>query len=108
VVVKTYDLYGVAVDGLESAKDLVNRALGIQLVAHESGYHCGEYYRLGGDGDEHFILQRNFDEFEGEWTEVEHQRFGILLYVNETNRSATLEGRLSSGDEFSLLRHQEL
>ena len=30
------------------------------------------YYRQGDIGDEHSILQKNYDEVEGEWTEPAH------------------------------------
>jgi len=60
------------------------------MVLHDSGYHCGEYYRSGDVGGEHFILQRNYDEAECEWTEPSHSRFALLFYANETDRASEI------------------
>ena len=78
------------------------------MVAHESGYHCGDYFRLGDTGAEHFILQQNYDSFENEWTEPEHQRIKFLLYVNETLRSEAIAAAFASEAGIELIRHQEL
>lgn len=57
---------------------------------HESGHRCGEYYRVGDVGSEHFILQKNFDDVDEEWTEPTYRECGLLLYANETNRAEFL------------------
>lgn len=59
---KTYLLFGIEGDDLHGARSRLERALGVTMDLHEGGYRCGEYYRLGDVGSEHFILQRNFDE----------------------------------------------
>lgn len=105
---KTYDLYGLSCRNLEEAKARVEPALGVTLIAHESGYHCGDYYRYKDVGEEHFILQRNFDDLEGEWTEPANQDQPLLLYVNETDRSAELRDALEQVDGVVRLRHQDL
>jgi hypothetical protein len=51
---KTYDLYGCDSD-IETARDAIEKLLVIKMEKHESSYHCGEYYRLGMDGMEHFM-----------------------------------------------------
>lgn len=83
----TYLLFGLkATTSTVHALDL-STPLAINMDLHESGYRCGEYYRLGDVGDEHFILQRNFDDVEGEWTEPARQEGGLLFYANETDRA---------------------
>jgi len=92
---KAYLLFGILGDDLHGVRSLVERALEIQMTLHESGYRCGEYYRLGDVGVEHFILQRNYDEVEGEWTEPMFTEYGLLLYVNETDRAAYISAILA-------------
>lgn len=105
---KTYDLYGIDVPDLDAARRLVEGILGIRLVAHESGYHNGAYYRLGDVGSEHFILQRNHDTFEDEWTEPDFKEKTFLLYVNETARSEKIATALLVDRTVDLIRHQAL
>jgi hypothetical protein len=88
--VKTYLLFGIEGDELQAARVRLERALGIKMDLHESGYRCGEYYRLGDVGGEHFILQKNFDDVEEEWTEPACRECGLLFYANETDRAELL------------------
>jgi len=104
----SYDLYGIECADIGVARAIVEGALKITLVAHESGYRCGEYFRYKDVGDEHFILQKNYDEFEDEWTEESFSQYPQLLYVNETTRSEELGKFLQSDERVSLLRHQEI
>ena len=103
---KVYDLYGTTIVELNEAKIVVETVLGLELKAHESGYHCGEYFRLNDVGEEHFILQRNFDDFENEWTEESFSQYLILLYVNETERSDKIRALLEQSNNFVLLEHE--
>jgi hypothetical protein len=105
---KAYDLYGVEAGDLEGARSLIESRLGISLLGHESGYRGGAYYRLGKAGAEHYILQRNFDEVEGEWANPKHQDAPFLFYVNETTRSADIRTRLTAGGNVTLLSHDEM
>jgi hypothetical protein len=107
-VTKVFDLYGVLANSIEDACSAVERAIGERLNAHESGYRGGDYYRLHDVGQEHFILQRNFDEFDGEWFEVDFQDMPFILYVNETGRSGDLREALTAQPCISLLRHEEV
>lgn len=93
---KTYLLFGIDGTDLRAARSSVERALGIQLVLHESEYRCGDYYRCGDVGSEHFILQRNFDQAEGEWTKPRCKEFGLLLYANKTDRGEAVCAALSA------------
>jgi hypothetical protein len=105
---KVFDLYGVLANSIEDACSAVERAIGERLNAHESSYRGGDYYRLHSVGQEHFILQRNFDEFEGEWHEENFQDMPFLLYVNETRRSDDLREALTAQPCICLLRHEEV
>lgn len=105
---KTYDLYGIRVDDLETARAVVEDALRIKLNPHESSYHCGDYYRVGDAGAEHIVLQRNHDDLEKEWTEEGFKEFPVLLYVNETDRAADIENALARMPAVSLLRRESL
>ena len=78
------------------------------MIAHESGFHSGEYYRLNDIGQEHFILQNNYDDFEEEWTEEGYSGYPLLLYVNETLRSSGVASLLKNDKRIVQLKHQEL
>lgn len=104
---KSYDLYGIKCESLELAKSLIEALLNMVMIAHESGFHCGDYFRLYDVGQEHFILQNNYDDFEGEWTEESFSEFPFLFYVNETDRSETLKSILLGDNRIALLKHQE-
>jgi len=93
---RTDDLYGFKHDNLEAARIAVEQALGIRLVAHESLYLGGDYYRLGSMREEHFILRRNIDLLDNEPAELEFPEAGILLYVEGTKRSEELEQILTT------------
>jgi hypothetical protein len=106
---KTYDLYGYSHDNdIRAARDFVANTLGIKFAAHESLYHGGEYYRNHGDEGENFILKRNYDELENEWTEPRHESYPLLLYVNATLRARELERMLVLTERFKLLKRGEL
>lgn len=102
---KTYLLFGIRGDDLQAARSRVEHALGFKLDLHESGYRCGEYYRLGDVGGEHFILQKNYDEVEGEWTEPTCKEYGILLYANESERAEFICTALAENAELISRQH---
>lgn len=91
-----FDLYEIRAKSLERARKAVESALEINLYEHESSYHGGIYYRLNDVGQEHFILQKNFDPFEDDWFEIDFKDAQILLYVNMTERSKEIQQLLNS------------
>ncbi len=107
-VKKQYDLYGVFADNIEAARSLVERTIGLEFQAHESSYRGGAYFRLYDVGREHFILQRNYDDFEGEWFEQKYREVPFILYVNDTRRSDELREALTAQSSIRLLRHEEV
>ncbi|MCO7227506.1 hypothetical protein [Pleionea sp. CnH1-48] len=106
MTLKAYDLYGFNSADLDVAKELLNKELNIELQAHESRYHCGEYFRFKDVGEEHFILQKNHDDFENEWTEESFSQYPVLLYVNEAERSEKVKALLEKDSLFKLLEHE--
>ena len=93
---KTYMLFGFPDEDLQTTREAVEAALGIRMVLHESSYRCGDYFRSGDVGSEHFILQKNFDDVEGEWMDPTFPDCGILLYANETNRGPEIRDAMAS------------
>ena len=94
--VKTYILFGLRNRSIDDARTEIEAALRIQMDPHESGYHCGAYFRLGRVGAEHFILQKNYDDFEREWTEPDHKKYEVLFYANETTRGKEIVSALAN------------
>jgi hypothetical protein len=86
---KTYDLYGLRADDIETVREAVEAALEVKLIPHESSY-IGDYY-LGKSGDEEFQLRKNSDPIDGEPVEDDFPKAGILLYVNKTQRAREIE-----------------
>lgn len=107
---KTFDVYALRAGSLDEARVAVERATGLSLRLHESGYRGGEYYRCGDVGSENFILQRNhYDESEdGGWAEAEAQDSPFVLYVSQTSRSQQLRTSLEAQPGVRLLRHTQI
>lgn len=105
----TYDLYGFLSDDINGAKNLLETSLGIQFEVRDSDYQGGDYFQWGKASDEHFVLKRNIDPIDGEPAEMTFPEHRILLYVNDTSRSADLQERIIRGARsFVLLRHEDL
>lgn len=106
---KSYDLYGFKDRNLEDARQAIEDALGIKFASHESLYLAGEYFRYGTGDDEHYILRRNLDPFDGEPAEPSFPGMNILLYINKTERSSEIERLLISKiSGMLLLRRREI
>ncbi len=105
---KTFDLYSVDAEDLDHARSIVEPVLETRFVEHESGFHCGRYFRHGLPGAEHFVLQRNYDDFAGEWTESDFRDSTFLLYVNETARAEELKASFLKLAELTHRRRDEL
>lgn len=104
---KSFDLYSHNEDSdLETVRRRAEKSLSLIFSAHASSY-LGEYYKLGARGSENFVLQRNFNGLERAWAEPLFSQHSILLYVNETPRSDSLEKLLLS-EGFVLLRRDNL
>lgn len=101
-----YDLYGIRAENIDTARAMVEAALGVQMVPHEGSYRGGEYYRLGNVNEENYILQMNYNNNEAEWAESTYAEYSILLYVSKTDRGREIAVALSGIGE--LLQTEEL
>ena len=77
---KKSNLFGLDSGTLADECLKLEEALGISLIAHESDYHGGDYFKLSGD-DFNVVLQANFVEDDGEPTEAEFSDAALLLYI---------------------------
>lgn len=106
---KNYDIYGQESSDFKMLLIAIERALSIQFEVHQSYYRGGEYYKFVGDDGENFILQKNFNPIEAEWTERDFEEMGVILYVNETERSEKLENLLTEAiPEIKLLKRRQI
>jgi hypothetical protein len=103
----TYDLYGAASEDLRVVKTLLERSLGVIFEERDGDYQGGIYYIFGDTAAEHLVLKRNLDPFDGDATESDFPDSKILLYVNDTHRSADLEGAIRQIGSLTLLRREE-
>lgn len=102
-----YELYGYLGNELQAAKDFLERAIGLSLVARDSAYH-GPYFTHGDTSGEHFLLKKNIDQFDNEPAEIGYSSYGILLYANEVESIRSLENLIVREDGFTLLRREEI
>ena len=90
-----FDLYGISGTSLAEAKKSAEKALGLNLIAHESSHHCGDYWRLDLPAGASLILQQNYDSFDDEWTEVDFKESPFLLYISKHPCADDLRVKLS-------------
>ena len=102
---RRFDLYSLPGTDPERHLERVGKVLGVDFQPRTSDYQ-GDYYLAGVPGDEHFELKANRDG-EGERIEPEFPEAEVLLYVNETPRSADLASGLAEV-EARLLRSESL
>jgi hypothetical protein len=107
-VANYYDMYGFVQDGLEQVRSDVESMLNIQLAPHDSMYRGGLYYRLGNPGAENFVLQKNYNFEEQEYTEEQFSEYAILLYVNQPQDPFGVEKRLLQGIPYARLLQREI
>lgn len=102
----SYDLYGVVGLSLLLAKERVEEMLGVFLEERESSYQGGIYYAWGRSDSEHYVLRVNVDPFDEGPVEQDFPEFPVLLYVNATERSSSIEGVVRKDSFFKMLRHE--
>ncbi|MDT4837941.1 hypothetical protein [Phytopseudomonas flavescens] len=101
-----YDLYGGRELSLLLAKEHVEEMLGVSLEERESSYQGGIYYVWGRNDSEHYVLKVNVDPFDEEPVEQDFPDFPVLLYINATERSSSIEEVVRKDSFFKLLRHE--
>jgi hypothetical protein len=74
------NLFGLDTGTLPKECLKVEAVLGIPLVAHESDYHGGEYFKSSGNNFS-VVFQENFVEDDGEHTEAAFPTAKLLLYI---------------------------
>ena len=101
-----YDLYGSLSSDINEAKELLEAALNIQFVAHDSIYH-GEYFSWDDKNtNEIFMLKENRDPIDEEPVEMSFQQYLLLFYVDNTLRSLSIKELISEKVKiFVLLMH---
>jgi hypothetical protein len=90
---KTFDLFGLPLDDIDAARRVIETALGISFVPHESLY-MGEYY-LWRQGEEKVLLRRNLDPQDGEVAEARFAHFPILLDVTQPTDAVATRAALA-------------
>lgn len=98
------DLYGFERESIDAARASVERALEIELVAHESSY-LGEYFRGGESAVEDLILQHNYHAALQQWVEPAHRDVPYLLYVTNPASPEVVRARLEAESGVRRLRH---
>jgi hypothetical protein len=103
---KCYDLYGTATLTLEELGVAAQDVLGLDLERHESSYLGGDYFLAGSLDGEHFVIQRNRADDDGEdgVAEPEFADYAVLLQVNATGRADELKSRLATIQGLTFLR----
>src|SRR5262245_12657856 len=98
------DLYGIAVEDIEVARQLIEGILGAELDAHESLYRGGDHYCKELD-DGRLVLQPNNDllwqdgdPVEERWAEPDFIDYPILLYVDGGFDSDRIRRLFITGD----------
>jgi hypothetical protein len=98
------DLYGLEHESIDAARASVERALGTELVAHESSY-LGDYFRGGESASEDVILQPNYHAALQQWVEPAHRDVPHLLYINNRASPEAVRARLEAEPGVRRLRH---
>lgn len=103
----TYELYGYIGDEISYAKEFLEKAIGVELVARDSAYH-GSYFIYGDTSGEHLLLKKNLDPFDGDPVEISYGSYGVLLYANEVEPVRSIERFIVKDNGFALLRREEI
>lgn len=102
-----YELYGYSGGTIEAAKKFIERAIGVEFLARDSGYH-GAYFIYGDSFGEHLLLKENVDVIDGQAAEPESAEYPVLLYANEIESLTSLSQILIEKNGFVLLKREAL
>jgi hypothetical protein len=93
---RDYLVFGSRLRSTDDLRESIARALGVDLVAHESGYMGGAYFRAGPLDDEHVVLRSNVDASRPELEPAypDFCDYPTILEINATDRSDDLRERL--------------
>jgi len=101
-----YDLYGLNVDNIESAKLLLESIVGIHFELRDSMY-IGDYYSSKVSQKERYIIQNNYYEPEG-WKEEQYKDFKVLFYANCPQNPDELHTKISSCSDIVCMLHRTI
>jgi hypothetical protein len=74
-------VFDISGSNLDEVRSEVESVLAVELIAHESDYHGGDYFK-GTLRGVSLVLKSNFLEDDGDLTEAEFPDAAFLLYVN--------------------------
>lgn len=99
--------FGVLTDDLETAKQWVERATGLDAKAKFSTDLGGQYYALSAPDGETIDLVQNFDLFENKPMIDGLESWRIVLFLNEASETSKIVKALSSdGSRFEFIQNR--
>jgi hypothetical protein len=75
------DLYGFLGHNLDAAKDELESALQIKMVAREGLHNGGDYFNFRNNMGEHFKIRNNLDLEDNVPVEDDFPDYSLILYV---------------------------
>ncbi|NIH79090.1 hypothetical protein [Amycolatopsis viridis] len=91
----SYLLFGSSTVNIDELCSSLRDVLDIDFEPRRSDYHGGDYYRAGKLRGEHFILEKNWRDEDGELFEPAYEDFDVILEVNGTARPDVIRERLA-------------
>ncbi|MEU0509059.1 hypothetical protein [Amycolatopsis sp. NPDC006125] len=82
----SYLLYGSSTVSINDLCSTLREVLNVDFEPRRSDYHGGDYYRAGQLRGEHFVLEKNWRDEDGELLEPAYENFDVILEVNGTER----------------------
>jgi len=76
-----YDLYGTKNLSLFLAREHIEKIFGVSLYERNSSYQGGDYYMLGSNDSENFILKANLDPLDDEPVELNFPDYPIFYRI---------------------------
>ena len=101
---RTFDTYGIRGGDLERARELVEQALAIKFVGHESMFWGGDYYLATLRRPANIAIRNNYNSFAEALTEESHPEMTIIITVNSAPDPDGIRRRLGSIPEIEFLR----
>jgi hypothetical protein len=100
-----YDVYGVRGLSLDTARSIIEAALGLSFTERESGYYGGKYYKHRLGHGQEVMLFNNFDDARADWVRRPYKDYHVLLEVSDFPDMNAIQRRLlTSSAGITLLR----
>lgn len=91
---KTFDTYCAGVDDLEAARILVERAIALRFVLHDSMYWGGDYYLASSEEFGEISIRQNYNSYIDGLNEPDHPNCRIVVSVNRPEEPDALKSRM--------------